>query len=83
MADIWLKFSNCEQVYKSETLVPNKYCVNVKSKIRYINPLVAGYDGKRITEISAEAKELIDAYLEMPKGGYYTYFDFDFKPYDS
>lgn len=76
------KFQQASVVYKSDRLVDNKYCINVKAKSRYINPLVL-VDGKtvRIDKISAEAKKQIEDYLNIPKSGY-TYFDFDFKPYE-
>lgn len=37
----------------------------------------------RINKISEKANNQINEYLELPKGGYYTYFDFDFKPYEN
>ena len=82
LEDSWEKFSNCDKVLKSEKKIDDKYCVNIKSKTRYVNPLVI-IDGtaKRIYDISEKSKKDIDGYLQLPKGGYYTYFDFDFKPY--
>ena len=78
----WDEFSNCDTVFKSEKKIDDKYCVSIKSKTRYVNPLVIiGDTTKRIYDISEKAKEHIDWYLKLPKGGYYTYFDFDFKPY--
>ena len=78
----WEEFSNCDTVFKSEKKIDDKYCVSIKSKTRYVNPLVIiGDTTKRIYDISEKAKEHIDWYLNLPKGGYYTYFDFDFKPY--
>lgn len=60
----------------------DKYCVNVYSKTWYINHLVM-VDGvvKRIYDVSLECRNLIDEFLSFSKRGYYTYFDFDFKPY--
>ena len=83
LENAWKLFSNCDKVYKCEEKIKDKYCVNVKSKTRYINPIVIE-SGKvrRIYDISNNAKENIDEYLQLPKGGYYTYFDFDFKPYE-
>ena len=60
-------FSNYDRVFKSEKQVKNKYCVNVKAK--------------RIYDISSKSKKQIDEYLDLPKGGYYAYFNFDFKLY--
>ena len=82
LKEAWKKFSNCDRVFKSDKIINNKYCVNVKSKTRYVNPLVViNNKTKRIYDISPKSKKLIDEYLKLQKGGYYTYFDFDFKPY--
>lgn len=35
----------------------------------------------RINKISEKANNQINEYLELPKGGYYTYFDFN--PYEN
>ena len=76
-------FQNADKVYKSITIVDKKYCVNIKSKIRYIVPLVLTDTGAiRINQISNVAANQIIEYLNCPKGGYYTYFDFEFEPYE-
>ena len=65
-------------------MVEGKYCINVKAKTRYVVPLVLTENGAiRINSISHSANNDINTYLYMPKGGYYTYFDFDFVPYES
>lgn len=41
--DIAQKFNewrNTEKVYESDSVVENKYCKEIKTKIRYINPLI-------------------------------------------
>ena len=76
----WKNFSNCDKVHRSKYYHSNKYCINVTTKTKYVNPLVLNKG--RIYDISKRAKKDIDKYLNMPKGGYYTYFDFDFKPYE-
>ena len=82
LSESFKKFLDADKVYKSDYPVENKYSVNVKSKTRYIIPLVQTEDGpKRITEISKKANKQINEFLNAPKGGYYTYFDFDFIPY--
>ena len=82
LSESFKKFLDTDKVYKSDYPVENKYSVNVKSKTRYIIPLVQTEDGpKRITEISEKANKQINDFLNAPKGGYYTYFDFDFIPY--
>ena len=79
LKEAWFNFTNANKVYRSDKLIKDKYCINVKSKPRYVNPLVLNKG--RIYNISKEAKKYIDEYLNLPKGGYYTYYDFDFKPY--
>ena len=82
LENAWQEFSNCDKVLKSEKKIDDKYCVNIKAKTRYVNPLViVDNTVKRIYDISEKSKEDINGYLQLPKGGYYTYFDFDFKPY--
>jgi len=82
LEDTWKQFACCDRVYKSEKEINDKYCTNVKAKTRYVNPLVVIDNNiERIYDISLKAKDQIDKYLKLPKGGYYTYFDFDFKPY--
>ena len=82
LEEAWKNFSNCDKVFKSDKLINDRYCINVKAKTRYVNPLVViNDDVRRIYDISSNAKDQINKYLELPKGGYYTYFDFDFKPY--
>ena len=84
LSDRFKRFQNESEVYKSETYIEDKYCTNVKAKTRYVNPLVANENGiSRISDVSESANKEIKEYLELPKGGYYTYFDFDFVPYES
>ena len=54
-----------------------------KAKTRYVVPLVlnSGYP-MRINTISENASNEINEYLKLPKGGYYTYFDFESTPYE-
>lgn len=84
LSDSFKSFQNADTVYSSDEKIFNKYCVNIKAKTRYVNPLVVTEKGPtRISKISEKANKQIKDYLELPKGGYYTYFDFDFKPYES
>lgn len=82
LEDAWNNFVKCNKVFKNNKKVNDKYCINVTTKTKYVNPLVR-YNKtiKRIYDISDEARKQIDEYLKLPKGGYYTYFDFDFQPY--
>ena len=50
----------------------------------FVPPFVLTENGPvRINVISEKANSELNEYLALPKGGYYTYFDFDFIPYDS
>lgn len=77
------KFQKCKRVFSKAETNENNYGTNVITKVRYLNPLVI-HDGKtmRIYDASKKAREQIDEYLKLPKGGYYTYFDFEFTPYE-
>ena len=64
IADCFQIWKNGSGVMVSEKCIPNQYCVNVRVKKRYINPLVkTENDIKRITDLSANAKENIDKCL--------------------
>ena len=73
-------FENATNVYESDEPIPDKYCVSVKGKRRYIIPLVKTEENayKRINEISDFAKGKIDNYLQI-KTKKYAYLDFDFE----
>ena len=82
LSESFNKFQNANTVYQSNDYIDEKYCINVKTKTRYVNPLVLTESGiARINAISESANNDINNYLNLKKGGYYTYFDFDFKPY--
>ena len=82
LSNAFKEFQKQTRAYKSEKPVENKYCVKVTGKTRYVNPLVVTKSGeKRISKLSSQANAEINEYLRFPKGGYYTYFDFNFKPY--
>lgn len=73
------KFVNATKVYKG--YASDKYSVNVKTKVRYINPLIKTNGGyERISKLSSISNSKIEEYLNIPKEGW-THFDFDFKPY--
>ncbi|MBQ9791842.1 MAG: N-acetyltransferase [Clostridia bacterium] len=79
IAKIYNYWKNLNDVKESEEYVKDTYCVSIKAKIRYINPLVK-VDGKcvRIKEISNKASKDIDDALnyKTPK---YAYIDMDFE----
>lgn len=80
LAGCFEKFEKATTCYTSATKVEDKYCVNVKSKRRYLNPLVLVNTPKRIYDISEKTKNVIDDYFKIPIEGF-TYLDFDFKPF--
>ena len=75
-------WQNGEIVYTSNIPIPNKYCINIKSKKRYINPLVKTDKGIfRISDISIKAKNNIDKCLNYSFDRYlYMNFNFSDKP---
>lgn len=93
-AEIIEKIRNCEDEYISSRFkelqttrnvfvspleLKESYCVKMKAKRRYINPLVEAAEGvKRIYDVSSVAKMAIDSYLSKEFDGYGC-FDFDFK----
>ena len=70
------KWENTTKIYESENYQENKYCKSIRTKIRYINPLIND-NGKytRIDKISTKAKEEIQKCLNY-KTLKYAYFDF-------
>ncbi len=76
--DIRKAFKNFEKidiVYETKEKIKGRYCINVKSKERYINPQVV--DKGRIYDISDKARNIIDKYLQSNKIGW-TYLNFEF-----
>ncbi len=72
------KWKNTEKIDESDTFVENKYCKNIKAKIRYINPLVREKEKFiRISEVSDSAKKEIERCLNFTTKNY-AYFDFQF-----
>ena len=62
----WDSFTNISAVSVSPGVLCDRYCVNVSAKKRYIDPLVVTeYGVKRISQIDAEIKEDIEAFLDM------------------
>lgn len=73
--EIW---ENGLDIKTSNEKIKNKYCVNVKAKKRYINPLVQTDSGpQRIADISDKARQCINKCLNYTFDRY-IYMDFDF-----
>ena len=72
-------FQNATKVYESKQLLEDKYSINVKTKRRYVNPLVKNNNKvSRIYDCSKTAKKYIDEYLKLKIEGN-LYLDFYFK----
>lgn len=70
-------------VYSSNTIKKDRYCVSVKTKTRYIIPLVQGdseVGPSRIVDLSRHTARAIKKYLDA-KSSKYVGFDFEFTPY--
>lgn len=77
----FVKYENAKTCYRTDNKIDDKYCVNVKGKRRYINPLVEEGNIKgRAYDLSESVRKNIDNYMMIPIDGY-TYLDFEFKPY--
>ena len=71
-------WQNADDVKTSDVEVADKYCIKIKAKKRYINPLVLTNDGpKRIADISTKAKENIDKCMNYSFDRF-IYMDFNF-----
>lgn len=68
--DIW---RNAKKIYSCKTIPGNVYYVHHGAKIRYIDPLI---NGKRISKINKEAKEIIEKNLEYDMTNY-VYLNFN------
>lgn len=79
--DIFNKFKNTKYIFTSDIPVSDKYCISVKSKKRYIVPLVRHNNRScRINDIDNTCKEAVMLYKNL-KRSTYTGFDFEFEPY--
>ena len=86
IAEAFRNFQHATTIYAGATIKKNCYCVSVKSKVRYINPLFqytnknGQTSAKRIAKFSDDVSKGIDSVLN-DKQSKYVGFDFDFKPY--
>ena len=71
------KFRETDKVYASDEFVYNKYCIEIKNKVRYIIPLVRNMDDNiRINKISSKTNDIITNYLNY-KPKKYGYLEFE------
>ncbi len=62
LAKLFRTFKNMKKIEHTENEIEGHYCINLKVKQRYINPLVKTKSGnvKRLSEISETGKKIID-----------------------
>ena len=79
LGEVYRKFEKAEKAY--EGIAEGKYSINIKSKRRYIDPLVSDEFGNyiRLSEKNDEAKKIYDNFFDLPVYGP-VHLDFDFKP---
>ena len=78
MIDILEKFQNSTKIGRSEIEVRDKYCISIKAKKRYINPLVdTDNTTKRVTGLSNEANKVIEN-IKVYEDSKFAYLDFKF-----
>lgn len=83
ISEAFRNFQRTTAIYTSSSPKKDRYCTNVKAKVRYIVPLVQGDDetgDRRITELSKSISHAIIKYLDT-KQSKYVGFDFEFTPY--
>ena len=69
-------FQKVNKTYQSKTFIKDKYCTNIKSKKRYLVPLVkCNNQVVRITKISKEVDRIIKEFKSLKMDGYYVYSD--------
>lgn len=71
-------FSNSTEVGRSEIEIKGKYCISIKAKKRYTNPLVLDKSGNssRISNISEKGKEIIED-IKKFEDSKYAYLNID------
>ena len=78
MVNAFGKFQNTVKIGRSDIEIKDKYCVSVKAKKRYINPLVNTESKiKRITEISNLANQIVED-IKLFEDTKIAYLDFEF-----
>ncbi len=76
MVEIFNKFEQTTKIGRSNENIENKYCISIKGKKRFINPLVS-LDNKsqRVTEVSMQGKNIIEGIKEF-NDTKFAYLDF-------
>lgn len=84
ISNAFREFQRATSVYGSNAQKKDRYCTSVKTKTRYVVPLVASEDDEgtdqRITELSKTVDRAIKKFIDA-KPAKYVGFDFEFAPY--
>lgn len=83
LSEAFRNLQRATSAYGSNTIKRDRYCASVKSKVRYIDPLVAGdteVGDNRTTNLSKTVQRAVTKYLNT-KQSKYVGFDFEFTPY--
>lgn len=78
MINILEKFQSSTEIGRSNTEIKDKYCISIKAKKRYINPLVnINEKTDRITEVSNKSNKIIED-IKKFEDFRFAYLDFKF-----
>ena len=78
MVDILEVFQNSNEIGRSDIEVKDKYCVSIKAKKRYINPLVSiNEKTTRTTQVSNRSNKIIED-IKIFEDSKFAYLDFKF-----
>lgn len=84
ISDAFRQYQRATTVFSSNTIKKDRYCTDVKAKVRYTIPLVKDpenpEESHRIADVSSPISRAIKKYLDN-KPTKYTGFDFEFTPY--
>lgn len=84
ISNAFREFQRATSVYGSNVQKKDRYCTSVKTKTRYVVPLVASEDDEgtdqRVTELSKTVDRAIKNFVDA-KPAKYVGFDFEFTPY--
>ena len=79
ISDKFKTFQRTRKTYESDFLIDDKYCVAIKVKKRYVDPLcISDNIVERISASSLDSKNKIEEFLNI-NSKRYAYFDFNFK----
>ncbi len=86
ISEAFRQYQRATTVFSSNTIKKDRYCTDVKAKVRYIVPLVRDPEdpevAHRITDLSNSISRAVKKYLDN-KPTKYTGFDFEFIPYSA